>query len=106
MSDPEVGRTEQLTHTRGPWQLHEDGLAVFGAGPDRDQVIDASVSSPRLTEAEQTANARLIAAAPELLAVAVEAENWFDNHGSDDDEGAQMLLAMFRAAIAKAGGRA
>jgi hypothetical protein len=51
------------------------------------------------------ANARLIAAAPELHAVAVEAEDWFDNHGDENDPGAMGLLQMFRAVIAKAEGR-
>lgn len=41
-----------------------------------------------------------------LLAVAVDAENWFDNHGAPDDDGAMQLLAMFRAAIGKAKGAA
>jgi len=47
----------------------------------------------------------LIGSRDELLAVAVEAENWFDNHGDEDDPGAMGLLKMFRAAIAKAEGR-
>lgn len=51
-------------------------------------------------------DARLFAAAPDLYAVAVEAENWFDNHGDEDDPGAMRLLRMFRAAIAKADGKA
>jgi hypothetical protein len=57
-----------MKHTPGPWALHIDELAVFGAEPDRQQVVDCVVSSPNLTDAERKANARLIAAAPELLA--------------------------------------
>jgi hypothetical protein len=55
-------------HTPGPWALHIDGLAVFGAGPDRQQVIDADVCSPNLSQEERKANARLIASAPRMLA--------------------------------------
>jgi hypothetical protein len=47
------------------------------------------------------ADERFLAAGPDLLQFAVEADNWFDNHGSEDDEGAMLLLAMARRAIAK-----
>lgn len=50
--------------------------------------------------AEQEANAKLIAAAPDLLAVAKAAACWFGELGNDD--GAQGLLDDLRAAIAKA----
>lgn len=105
MSDQAVGRIEQLTHTKGPWEPGPlDGVGpveVYTPGHHRI----ASILATGLAATDQSkANARLIAASPDLLAVAIEAENWFDNHGAEDDEGAQMLLSMFRAAIAKAKG--
>lgn len=48
------------------------------------------------------ADERLLDAGPVLLQFAIEAENWFDNHGSEDDEGAMALLEMARRAIVKA----
>lgn len=56
-----------VAFTPGPWALHADNLSVFGAGPDRQQVVDCSVSSPNLSWPERYANARLITAAPDML---------------------------------------
>jgi hypothetical protein len=56
-----------MTPTPGPWRLHPDGLSVFGAGPDAQQVADLGVCSPNIRRNEQFANARLIAAAPAML---------------------------------------
>lgn len=52
--------------TPGPWRLHVDGVAVFGS--NGEQVIDATVCSPNLTQEEIRMNARLIAAAPDMYA--------------------------------------
>jgi len=56
-----------MTPTPGPWRLHPDGLSVFGAGPDTQQVADLAVCSPNLPLAERSANATLTAAAPSML---------------------------------------
>lgn len=52
------------------------------------------------------ANARLIAAAPDLLNMLRDAENWFREYDvqNSPDSGAQLLLTDIRAAIAKATG--
>lgn len=52
------------------------------------------------------ANARLIAAAPEMLNMLLSAENWFREYDVQNgpDSGAQLLLENIRAAIAKATG--
>ena len=82
-----------------------DDCSFWIAGDNGVGEVTALVIETSQKEAE--GNARLIAAAPELLAFAVEAENWLDNHGgADNDPGARMLLDMCRAAIAKAEGRA
>lgn len=51
-------------------------------------------------------DARLIAAAPDLLAACRGAEEWLDHHGGDPDTdpGLAELLKMLRAAIAAAMG--
>jgi hypothetical protein len=51
--------------TLGPWRLHQDGLAVFGA--NGQQVFDADICSANISSEERRANARLISAATELL---------------------------------------
>jgi hypothetical protein len=73
-----------MKHTPGPWALHIDELAVFGAEPNRQQVVDCEVSSPNLTDVERKANARLIAAAPELLAAL---KTLFDDYKQLADSG-------------------
>lgn len=81
---------------------------IANSGLRKSERLGTCSRSSRLsrpTTARRKANARLIAAAPDLLAVAIEAENWFDNHGQEDDEGAMDLLKVFRAAIARAEGR-
>ena len=71
-------------HTPGPWrtqpimgtgrvQIVNDHAAVFGA----DQVFDIA-TLPVLSDGSHHANARLIAAAPELLAALQKAERYID----------------------------
>jgi len=113
MTDLRVGRIEQLTHTPGPWRIST--LDARTVGPERDLTAHGTTVTQlqavaRVTERgiESDANARLIAAAPELLAalkaiVAVlqkEAPGTRLNHHSYDTIGAQA-----HAAIAKAEGR-
>ena len=61
-----------MEHTPGPWEVTEDLMHVYA--PDTDTAItnDRSFCYPNHAEAE--ANARLIAAAPELLAACEAAE--------------------------------
>lgn len=101
-------------HTPGPWRLTEsileDGRPFFSiAGADR---VDLGYLSLRSAE-ELTANARLIAAAPDLLE-ALEAviddlsggiQDCIDNGGSEAwISEADTRLKNARAAIAKARG--
>lgn len=95
------------THTPGPWRLHEG--SIFGhagyigiTSPAHDFLAEVVVKmdddterSPRLL-----ANARLIAAAPDLLAALQRAVNVLDATGATDDANAA------RAAIAAATGEA
>jgi hypothetical protein len=85
------------THTAGPWYP-----VTLGASPDRSWAIDSElVEIARLSEwpdhkAEAEANARLIAAAPDLLAALQSL-----THPMASDEDLQNALAV----IAKAEGR-
>ena len=89
------------THTSGPWYP-----VTLGASPDHSWAIDSElVEIARLSEwpdhkAEAEANARLIAAAPEMLA-ALE-ELLADKYLADPINADRMEKA--RAAVAKAKG--
>jgi hypothetical protein len=110
-----------MSHTPGPWVVHADGVLVLGAGPKRQAIVDCETSaSPNLPQAERKANARLIAAAPELLAALKSLEADMDRAGGDacgmpecpwckagpsgDEHRGDCELLAARAAIAKAGG--
>lgn len=95
-----------MKHTPGPWTLAKGSLGVYVMVGDRE--ISSTVGSSR----EDLANARLIAAAPELLAAL---ENLVDLLAGDQWSEAEIDVAFnltglgarvnqARAAIAKARG--
>jgi hypothetical protein len=99
-------------HTAGPWAYDRRAGAIRAA--DGDTVAEVGWGG---TDAEADANARLIAAAPDLLAVAQKAMHLFalgvgavstsDATKANSDrciEEAKKLRDEFAAAIAKAGG--
>jgi hypothetical protein len=55
-----------MTHTPGPWKASASG-AVFATTPDNDIIGVADCRTVDTDRFEREANARLIAAAPELL---------------------------------------
>jgi hypothetical protein len=65
-------------HTPGPWTVNGDGPWICTVGNNHD---DPAIFGPRPADGEpfpfgdKTADARLIAAAPELLAALVEVAN-------------------------------
>lgn len=102
-------------HTPGPWNLVRlasafDSRVVgygikYGAAGNRLAMVDGEGNSSDHNEA----NARLIAAAPDMLAALKECEEYFDNRADADGDStgftpnAEMnMLVMVRAAIAKA----
>ena len=111
-----------MSHTPGLWVLR--GLTVYGKVNGRDEKIaDArtlpcigghdDVHAQKASDQEQ-ANARLIAAAPELLA-ALEACAWWLDHdypvpegmrGLDAWDQKQLMDSIVLSAIAKAKGEA
>ena len=92
-------------HTPGPWHyspdvsLHNTAL-VYGA--DKYLVADAGRIHRRQPE-EQIANAKLIAAAPDLLDALRDMTEFYAQVTASPDE--DSVLAAARAAIAKAEGR-
>jgi len=55
----------QANHTPGPWWLDDDGFVASGSGDTYTTVADPHCGDRDIDERES--NARLIAAAPELL---------------------------------------
>ena len=94
----------QTKHTPGPWHI---GVRTFHAGRDvyGPKGEPVAVADQELTLPEESAaNARLIAAAPDLLAAleALVGEADLGEVDLDDDDRAKLEQA--RAAIAKATG--
>lgn len=90
-----------IKHTPGPWRtsLTDDTVVVDAAGREV-AAIDGDYNDPD-TWPLMEANARLIAAAPDLLAALAE---MIDCYGSDDGCGPIPIIDRANAAIAKAGG--
>jgi hypothetical protein len=95
------------THTPGPWNINKDGRHIIAPSTydfPHEQIIGRVASGPG-KNAKQ--NAALIAAAPELLAVAEKFAKFLKDNGGDadyyDDDGTGWLSTA-AAAIAKAKG--
>lgn len=90
-------------HTPGPWQTSRDAVP---AGHVQVTVYEEATGQRVATAFEREENARLIAAAPDLLAALVECEQFVGDRGDDKDDEEDHLLGTIRAAIAKARGQA
>jgi hypothetical protein len=101
-------------HTPGPWQSKSDyePMTIIGNvdGPDDGEYHYTPICEvePTLFPDENAANARLIAAAPELLKVLEDICEWIINWSPNfmEDPGWAVTAARSRAAIAKAKGGA
>ena len=103
--------TEQKTqHTPGPWSYFEQNTwggalprvrygCVRSPGPDSFVIVNGC--APGGIEEEQRANARLIAAAPDLLAAC---ENFVESYESSQSWPTQAQVDAARAALAQATG--
>ena len=94
-------------HAPGPWRVGGDDASTV-IGETGNVVAECCGYSDRATDAYQRrkggreSNARLIAAAPELLAACTRALGFVDSMPDNDNVG---LADCLRAAIAKAEGR-
>lgn len=93
----------QAKHTPGPWVV--DGDVIRGDQQRNGSIsvasmLDVSYPYGRRAGESKHANARLIAAAPELLDALVEAASGYSEFSEGDCE----ILRKCRAAIAKATG--
>lgn len=87
-------------HTPGPWNYSPAVAAIFGPPGNAPQICNI----PAFSGEEGHANARLIAAAPELLAALKLFVAQYQGDGHDDRE-LRPEMAAARAAIAKATGQ-
>lgn len=75
-------------HTAGPWDSHGEDEVMAG---DWDKHVATAWNNDKIEPDEATANARLIASAPDLLAACVKALNVMTmcgTHAGDDAEAA------------------
>lgn len=96
-----------MKHTPGPWGQHSIFYHINGA--DNEGICE--VRTTYRTKPEAEANARLIAASPELLESLKEISgcmrSWFDEFGGRDEHQAVVLNTLIKnaeKAIAKATG--
>jgi hypothetical protein len=98
--------TQTATHTPGPWDIDARGqgrpIIMAHHSPHGPMAVCEMRYKPTLEEAE--ANARLIAAAPDLLAALRDAAQAFDEaaqHGYWDAAVERRVAAAARAALAR-----
>lgn len=89
--------TKTAQHTPGPWAATKKEIGDFYIEGAAEEDI-ANVYGWSGAKAECEANARLIAAAPEMFEALKKAADYMGEMGHPDD-----LLAEARAALAKAG---
>jgi len=92
-------------HTPGPWHHKEGSVSVFAPDKPRRKICDTAWQTINVTEAR--ANARLIAAAPDLLEALKRTVSRLESHTAEIEtcdlpHGTELALEQARTAIAKA----
>lgn len=90
---------EKQKHTPGPWEIRTTGALGYHIASIND-LMDVVSDSP--SENYDVANARLIAAAPELLGACRKVEAYLQGIRTGNEFQEADLVAMVQAAIAKA----
>ena len=94
-------------YTPGPWHEHSVELYIV-CGANGQAVADTEADS--IDQDERFANARLIAAAPDLLEALIDTLDFLERHSNRWDgvngKHPQVVVTAARAAIAKATGAA
>lgn len=89
-------------HTPGPWVIGRgaDGFPIVHTAPDTDSPSGQGVAHvcKRAMCQDHIANARLIAAAPDLLEALKAIDAWASNKSAHNE---RSIIAQVRAAIAK-----
>lgn len=95
------------THTPGPWMVHETGFYTnpFKITARGKHGAVANIPHSEITTtARQSANARLIAAAPDLLAALDQVDAYLSPFDGEEDAYAE-IRSVIQQAIAKAKGK-
>lgn len=96
------------SHTPAPWGIGyiiEGGFQIHGTSEGDKFVITTRTPISLKMQDESEANARLIAAAPELLAALKRIRACYDSSDSAEDFGQRFEIDVVVLAIAKAEGR-
>ena len=91
-------------HTPGPWYVYDDEYPVINTTFDDEKYDIATIPADGLPQVQVQANARLIAAAPELLAQLVDCRALIHAYGGDylDMRTTKKKLAELDTVITKA----
>lgn len=95
--------TTQQTHTPGPWTTNKKCPTMVEAvadGQGVNLIVDCNDPDGFRTRGEDMANARLIAAAPDLLAALEEIAAWEPSRGPDEPGGMSIMDAIDIARVA------
>lgn len=101
-----------MSHTPGPWEMQQQGTDFWvdtPCSPPQNRQDICRMSFRMTDRGVSEANARLIAAAPELLQALLQCQSWLreyhTQHGSPMDDGLFALDEQVSEAIAKATGQ-
>lgn len=105
--------TAEHKHTPGPWSVDEDdafqGWPFIPISSETQRICEVQPGENDVVDEVSRTNARLIAAAPDLLEALRNAAGFLDNpisrRRNDGDAFYAETVASIRAAIDKAGGR-
>ena len=96
-----------MTHTKGPWIVYDDWYIKTTGGKGSHAVVCAPIE-PKMSDDEHRANARLIAAAPDMLG-AIQgalriADLWMPGPDCDPEEAKALCLMkkQFEEVVRKA----
>lgn len=102
-------QTTTTEHTAGPWHLEwnaDDHSGIFIHAGHNTYVASVYPADEELGFTDENeANARLIAAAPELLEACYQALDHIGSEQEGDEEAEARVFAFLEAAIAKARGQ-
>jgi hypothetical protein len=95
-----------MAHTPGPWEVDDDTMEIFSIRPGHStgwiaKVLGNDGNGEPLPAEEMDANARLIAAAPDILAALIAMYDAFTSDGTDSQHNA---CRMADAAISQTAG--
>lgn len=100
-------------HTAGPWKVMENakgnfqhGISTANGAPVSAMIAYVDIKSVNTDKTARLANARLMAAAPELLAAMRDCLADLEHYAATHGPGPDRRLIAYRAAIAKAEGKA